>query len=69
MAINGLPSVGERVLLLKPHPWAGYVGVVIATEEWLGRPAVAVQLESGHKAGLTQPEQWDYALRPKKKAT
>jgi len=48
------------VAIVKPHPWAGYSGLVVCRAEWMSRPAVVVQLDAGRRALLVAPT-WHYA--------
>jgi len=39
------PAVGSRVLLLEPHPWAGYTGVVERHATVMGLKTIEVRID------------------------
>lgn len=51
------PPVGTRVLITHHPYYSGRAGVIMRHDRWLGRPAVAVKLDTGETPGVMEPEQ------------
>lgn len=52
-------KIGDRVLLIGSHPWAGHAGEFVRQEEVAGfglRPVI--RLDSGQECFVMRPEQW-----------
>lgn len=58
----GIQSIklGQRVLLLPPHPWAGHAGEFVREEyiETLGIIRPVVKLDSGQECFVMNPLHW-----------
>lgn len=59
--------VGKRVVLVSPHPHAGHSGIVDRYDAttFTGYPGVAVRLDNGLNAGVTNPAHMVLAEAPR----